>query len=642
MLRTLYFFCVLILLVPDHLKGQTFLIEQLKKRVNEAPNRSVKLNALFDLCEQRQSLNTDSLCRYTDLARSLAARDKDFAVQALAEYYYACCLVKRGELKNALLICNSNLSKLANENNALQIMQKFRILKAQILVRTNQYKAGLSEIYKILNTAEKTGDTLTQMVAKNGIGWVNMEMNQGNDALRWFYKALNTSANTLYHQKNSNIYSNIAVIYKQMHRYDSAEYFVRKSLDHARKDQNIFFLANSLNILAGIYMETGRTALAETYLQEALVIRKKIGDPFYIVSDMSLMAIYYANISKPNKGIAMSLDGIAMAKKFNISSKLVYLYEALGKNYKLAGDFKNYSKTLENIQLKKDSIYEANSAAAKAEMDSKYNLRKKEDLIILQQNDIERKNNQIFAYMVLFIFVICLGWLSFSIYRKNQQISLLKMRAEEKRLSIRAVLSAQENERKRISRDLHDNIGAYATVLITSVEQLVMKNGAVNIKQAAESISEHAKNIMASLKETIWVLSNDVITITDLIDKFKVYSKMVLGQFPEITISFQEQIVNDLELSPSEALNIFRIMQEALQNAVKHAQAKNVIVRIESEKVLHIFFKDDGIGFEKDKISGGKGISNMNHRAKESGIEIGIHSNLEGTEIRLNRVVTTS
>ncbi|RYE26603.1 MAG: tetratricopeptide repeat-containing sensor histidine kinase, partial [Sphingobacteriales bacterium] len=322
-----------------------------------------------------------------------------------------------------------------------------------------------------------------------------MEMGQEQEALKWFFAALNTSKSPVYHEKNSNIYSNIAGIYKQKHQYDSAELFIRKSLDYSRKQENVFFLANSLSILASIYIDTDRPRLAEQPLQEALAIREKIGDPFYVVSDMALLAIYY---------------------------------EALGENYKAAGDFKNYSKTLQHIQILKDSVYEANTAAAKAEMDVKYNLTKKENIIIQQQANIDGKNNLILGSVFVLFFTISLAALLFYIYKKNRQIELLKMQAEERKVSANAVLSAQENERKRISRDLHDNLGAYATVLVASAQQLTNFEDHTNIKHASKTVSENARKIMGSLQETIWVLSNDVITITDLIDRFKLYTKDML------------------------------------------------------------------------------------------------------------------
>ncbi len=629
--------CILLFLLPSRIIAQTQLIEQLKSAIEKAPSTTEKLQALFELCEQRQSLNTDTLCKYAYLSQSLSASQKSLESKALASYYVSCCLVKGGDLSKALNICNAYLSKASKQKISISTLQKLKTLKAQILVRSYQYEKGLKEVYEILHTAERTEDTLTQMIARNGIGWINMEMKQANEALRWFYSAISVSGSVNFHEKNSNIYSNIAGIYKQKHKYDSAEYFIKKSLDLSSKQENIFYYANSLNILASIYIDTDRSELAEAPLKEALSIREKIGDPFYIVSDMGLLAIYYANTSRPEKGIALSQEGIKLANTFNISSKLPFLYEALGESYKSAKDYKNYSSILERIQEQKDSMFEANSAAARAEMEAKYDLNKKENLIKLQKSDIRRKNNLILGSALLFVLSISFGLLLFRVFKNNQQIKLLKMQAEEKRISAYEVISARENERKRISRDLHDNIGAYATVLIASTEELKNPKDENHIQITAQQVALNAKKIMSSLQQTIWVLSTDLIIITDFIDRFKLFTKDILRQFPEVRVSYKEQIKNDFELSPSEALNLVRIMQEAFQNSIKHANPRNIIITVIADTTICISIKDDGKGFEMDQVSDGYGILNMKYRANEADYDLDIVSGDSGTELSLKK-----
>lgn len=616
--------------------AQTKTIDRLKNDIGLAQNPHQKLMALFAVCEQRHSLSTDTLCKYAYAAKEISLVQNDILNMAMAEHYVATCLIKKGDLDTALKICERSIAKILDQKDNAGTLMKLTALKAQVLIRTTKYKEGIAEVYKLLHTAELAKDTLMQMVAKNALGWVNMEMDQTSEALKWFFRALNTSDNKAYHEKNSNIYSNIAAVYKQLHQNDSAEYFIQKSIAFSRKNENLFFLANCLNILADIYIDTKRPALAEAPLTEALLIRKQIGDPFYIVSDLSQLAIYYANISETDKGIATSLQGIALANKMQLSSKLPYLYHALGQNYKTAGDYTQYSKTLEKIMVLKDSMNTSNSAEVRAEMDSRYNLAKKENLIILQKLDISKKNSLFYGALILLFFTFLVTWILFRGYKKNQQIKLLKMQAEEKQSSARAVLSAEEKERKRISRDLHDNIGAYATVLLSNTEQLKNQATGNGILQMAENVSENAQSIMGSIQETIWVLNNDVITITDFSDRVKVFSKKMLKNSPDIQIIFKEQLNTNDVLSPAEALHLFRIMQEALQNTIKHAKPENIVISIKSGDALFISIKDDGIGF-KNNVAGGNGLLNMQHRAKEAGYQWNILSMETGTEITLQK-----
>jgi signal transduction histidine kinase len=209
--------------------------------------------------------------------------------------------------------------------------------------------------------------------------------------------------------------------------------------------------------------------------------------------------------------------------------------------------------------------------------------------------------------------------------------------ANKKRLRQMEIQQTLQFERERISRDLHDNIGAYATVLIANAEQMNQQASPRGFKQYAQRVSENAKNIMASLKETIWILENDAITITDLTDRFKLYANKAGRNFSETRISFKEQLVKARVLSPAESLNLFRIMQEALQNAFKHANAKNITIFVHSDDNTHISIKDDGVGFDADRTTPGNGLFNIKYRAKEAGYELTIISTEQGTEILLQK-----
>jgi signal transduction histidine kinase/ligand-binding sensor domain-containing protein len=228
--------------------------------------------------------------------------------------------------------------------------------------------------------------------------------------------------------------------------------------------------------------------------------------------------------------------------------------------------------------------------------------------------------------MAVLIILIVIGSVNF--YYKT---------VNRKRLRQMEVQQTLQLERERISRDLHDNIGAYTTVLIAAVENMDQEVSPLSFKQCAQSVSDNAKNIMASLKETIWILNNDAITITDFIDRFKLYANKAGCNFSEAQISFKEKLVNNQVLSPSESLNLFRIMQETLQNAFKHANAKTITIFVHSDDTIYISIKDDGVGFDAGGNTPGNGLFNIKYRAKEAGYSLTIISTEQGTEITLQK-----
>jgi signal transduction histidine kinase len=457
-----------------------------------------------------------------------------------------------------------------------------------------------------------------QMIAKNGIGWVHMEMDQNAEALKWFFRALQTSDNIVYHQKNSNIYSNIAAICIATHKNDSADYFVRKAIVFSEKDDNIFFLANSLNILANNYIKTKRPALAKVPLERALKIREQIGDPFYIVSDLSQLALFYAEQSLPAKGIEASLHGIEIAKKYKLFSKLPFLQLGLAKNFKAAGDYLKYGETIEKVLSLKDSVYQLNSEVELAEIRTRYNQQKQENIIIQQQLALNRKNTVLYVAFITVFFAVILTLLLFNNYKRKQRSIVEKIKEEEKRKAKQAVRAAEENERRRISADLHDNLGAYASAISANVDDLVTEYGSIN-DSAIINIKNNADDIINSLSETIWVLNKTEILITSISDRFKIYVSKIRDAYPEFSININENIITNTTLSPEASLNLLRIMQEAFHNAIKHSRGDSITVEIISDSKIEISIMDNGKGFTNKMGHDGNGIRNMQQRAKANG-----------------------
>lgn len=227
------------------------------------------------------------------------------------------------------------------------------------------------------------------------------------------------------------------------------------------------------------------------------------------------------------------------------------------------------------------------------------------------------------------IFVLMFGTLIYN------YLNLLNKRKYIKRLNQLRIKQRIEIERKRISRDLHDNIGAYVTSLISKIDLLKIKNAKIDgfENTDCDDIRLDAENILLLLRQTIWVLSNKETNLIAFYDSFKNYTHNFL-QNRDIKIVFDEKINNNRVLDATTGSGIFRIMQEALQNIYKHAKANKAEINLISEKKINIFIKDNGIGFNTKELEG-FGIKNMKERARELGFKLNILSNSSGTTIEI-------
>jgi signal transduction histidine kinase/ligand-binding sensor domain-containing protein len=174
-----------------------------------------------------------------------------------------------------------------------------------------------------------------------------------------------------------------------------------------------------------------------------------------------------------------------------------------------------------------------------------------------------------------------------------------------------------QQERSRISRDLHDNIGAYTSALIAGINEL--KRESAPQPGTVDELSEYAAGIMGYLRETIWVLNNEKLTLTAFTDRFKNYATRIIKNYPAISLHFSQQMLQERELAPQASLNLFRILQEALQNACKHSGATAIEIGIEINDKISFSITDNGTGIPNEKRDNGYGLQNMQYRAAEIG-----------------------
>ena len=210
------------------------------------------------------------------------------------------------------------------------------------------------------------------------------------------------------------------------------------------------------------------------------------------------------------------------------------------------------------------------------------------------------------------------------------------MQAEEKILSVIAVTKAEEQERKRIAADLHDNIGAYASAIRADIEKFTDTDKVYN-NATLLNLKLHSQEIIDSLRDTIWVLNKDNITITGISDRIKYYLNKLKPTYNQVQFHVNEQISNDSRISSQNALNIFRIVQEAVHNALKHSGAANIHISLSSDKQIRISIADDGKGMDDAPANPeGNGLLNMKARAEESGYRLSIHPGSgKGTVVEL-------
>ena len=606
--------------------AQTQKADSLKNNIAKAGSDKDRISAIFTFCEQGYTLHPDTLRYYAEQAKQLAEKTGNRGNIVRALYYESGALTTKGLIDSSLHVADESLRMMASGEDDPVTRGGLYNQKGRCYIRMTRYREAIGMGLQTIELGQKIKNVMMQVKGTTLVGWTHLEMGQYNEALAWHLKALRLLQDTMMMRSYAILFANLATNYNNIGQTDSAFYYINIGISYAREDQNLMALSNCLAIESELFVKAGTPQYSEPVLKEVIDIRKKIGDPFYMASDMAQLGYYYAHYGQPEKGIAISNEGIAIAKKYHLDAKLLFLYSSLADNYKALGDYKNYAAILDTIIDFKDNVTLKNSADAIAEMQAKYDVQQKENLILQQKLSIRSKNFLFYGSLIVLLFAVVLAWLLFKDYRRKEKLKMEKMQASEKILSAIAVTKAEEQERKRIAADLHDNLGAYAAAIASNVDQVSNgQNGETPLKE----LKINAQSIVSQLNDTIWVLKKDNLSLTAISDRMKVFIQQISASYPQVNIDVTEHIDSDILFPSAQAFNLYRIIKEAVVNAVRHSGSKNVRVFFVSSKSWNVTVCDEGKGIsgQDKKMGGGNGIINMKKRSKESGWTISWQKN---------------
>lgn len=218
---------------------------------------------------------------------------------------------------------------------------------------------------------------------------------------------------------------------------------------------------------------------------------------------------------------------------------------------------------------------------------------------------------------------------------QTQERERLKTENERKELEKQvAVMQAHQEERERISADIHDELGSGMTT-IRLMSEIAKNKLKENVPVEIEKISNSANEVLNKMNAIIWSMNSSNDTLDSLISYIRAYATEYFDATPiECRIKTPETI-SIKELSGDKRRNIFLCVKETLNNILKHSGASRVDIDIRAGKKLIIRITDNGIGIDLVKIRKfGNGLKNIERRMKAIGGEYKI-SNVEGTETRI-------
>jgi len=241
--------------------------------------------------------------------------------------------------------------------------------------------------------------------------------------------------------------------------------------------------------------------------------------------------------------------------------------------------------------------------------------------------------------MAVFFFLLGLTYKNKSeLILKIKEQEAMKLEVEKKGFETQlAVLNAQQEERNRISADMHDDLGAGMTTIRLYSELAKSKLGD-NVIPEIEKISDSASELVDKMNAIIWSMSSSNDTLGNMIAYIRSYALEYLEDSNLIANVVIPAGLPEIEVVGKMRRNIFLVVKEALHNIVKHAQATRVdLIMLQHENGFSLIIHDNGKGIDLDNIrTYGNGLKNMKKRMDDVNIRMEIEND-NGTVIRLHR-----
>ena len=506
------------------------------------------------------------------------------------------------------------------------------------------YQKAMDSYFKSVKLCNEFNDPEGEASAFANIGELYKNLKDYSKALHYYDQSLKTFQKINDQSGIATGHRGVGSIYKETGDYKEALAFFEKALQVNQKIGDKKNLATTLTDIGSVYLHSKEYNKALNYFLQSLSISKEIDDK------KQLANTYYeiGNVKKlkgnPNKAILAYEDGLSIAKEIKakhiIQNGSLYLsntYRQTGNHQKALSYYKQYA-------VMKDSIFNQEKTDKITQLEILYDIENYEKEMELQQAELEKKEEvlanrkrQLIALTIGTILSIALLVAIAINYRnktkarqlvaqKNEEINQRKVNEilqKQKLETVKSELHGQEKERMRIAKELHDGIIGSLSAIQLNLGSLE-KKGPILSKVITDlgNACKEARNISHKLSPLYIFQEPFPEIVRHYVEKTAHATTLdiQLEVYPEAYFNFLDKVVKS---------NIYRIIQELLNNINKHAEATEVtvqLIHLADENAINLLVTDNGKGFDPKENRQGIGLKNIASRLELIGGQILIDS----------------
>jgi len=601
-------------------------VDSIMQLINKAKDDTTRLNLLYAYGDLLVQDKPDSATWYFNEAKRLAQKANHQRGVAAYASHQIVVLNNRGAFKEAL--------EAARE--ALEIYKKIGDKKELAGANLNvgsgwHYLADFplaAEYYLIAKKlADEIGDRRLQRITNNNLASVFIELKEYAKGKQYAEASLQIAKELKNDYAISSSSYNIATADMHLGRYNEALSLYKDILDIGLRTEDDVVQLDGWLGMADAYSAMRRVAEAKEKFRKVITVSTAKNMPEYrMYANMGM-----ADLLLKNKQYATAQsyinDGMALAEKQGSRMELKDLYLKKADMHEQLGELAlalEYRKKFENLN---DTLLGEKNRTIIANLEAKYEFEKKEVTIqrLKYENElntltISRKNTWNYLLVGSAVTIIILSLLSYRNYRNRQKLQMQRineLETEKQLAATEAVLKGEEQERTRLAKDLHDGLGGMLSGIKYSLH--TMKGNLIMTPENAQAFERSIDMLDSSIAEMRRVAHN---MMPEALLKFGLDTALKdfcndINQSGALNVTYQSIGMEGVTVEQTKSVTVYRIVQELLNNAIKHASAKNALVQLtQNNGELFITVEDDGKGFDTSILKGSKGIgwSNIQNR----------------------------
>jgi len=353
---------------------------------------------------------------------------------------------------------------------------------------------------------------------------------------------------------------------------------------------------------------------------QALILGRELEIPTTIAKALRGLSIYHLykkDFGEAKKYINQSLD---VCQKHSLADDNLKSLETKSSILFAMNDIFEAEKILQQTTKLNDSLIGIKVSEQVVVTEKKFETQKKDAQIQLQQASIQQKNTLNYILIggaVALLIIILLGYRNYTHRQKLQTQRITELETEKQLTATEAVLKGEEQERTRLAKDLHDGLGGMLSGLKHSFGH--MQGNLIMTPENAMAFNRSMDMLDSSIKEMRRVAHN---MMPEALVKFGLDTALNdfctdINLTGAISVNYQSIGMENVNLAHTTSITIFRIVQELLNNTMKHASANTAIVQLaKSDGTITVTVEDDGKGFNPDLLieTHGIGWANIKNR----------------------------